>query len=233
MFRAPGVPRRHGPTLRLMALTAGMAAASAALAAPIRADVMSNAFLAALTNAGVPYSQPATTTALGESVCPLLFQPGGSFDLITTRVADDSGMSRGCGRCVHHHRHWDVSAQGFWPRCSLTVCLPECPAVQDVRAARILYRVVEDRHGRGGERRPRSSSGGSGDSGGSRGSGGARGSQGRGPRTEREGAGQARAGPVRHSHKAGRPTAKARPGRAADTARTSTPGIWHPRSGAS
>ena len=38
--------------------------------------------------------------------------------------------------------------------------------------------MVEDRHGRGGERRPRSSSG---DSGGSRGA------QGRGPRTEREG----------------------------------------------
>jgi hypothetical protein len=91
MFRAPGVGR---PTLRLIALTAGMAAASAALAAPIRADVVSNAFLAALTNAGVPYSQPATTTALGESVCPLLFQPGGSFDLITARVAGDSGMSQ-------------------------------------------------------------------------------------------------------------------------------------------
>ena len=43
--------------------------------------------------------------------------------------------------------------------------------------------MVEDRHGRGGERRPRPSSGGSG---GSRGSGGAGGSQRRGPRPERE-----------------------------------------------
>jgi hypothetical protein len=76
-----------------MALTAAMAAAAAALAAPIRADIMGNAFLAALTNAGVPYSEPATTTALGESVCPMLFAPGGSFDSIASRVADDSGMS--------------------------------------------------------------------------------------------------------------------------------------------
>ena len=70
-----------------------MAAAAATLAAPIRADIMGNAFLAALTNAGVPYSEPATTTALGESVCPMLFEPGGSFDSIAARVADNSGMS--------------------------------------------------------------------------------------------------------------------------------------------
>jgi hypothetical protein len=70
-----------------------MAAAAATLAAPIRADMMGNAFLAALTNAGVPYSQPATTTALGESVCPMLFAPGGSFDSIASTVADHSGMS--------------------------------------------------------------------------------------------------------------------------------------------
>jgi hypothetical protein len=70
-----------------------MAAAAATLAAPIRADMMGNAFLAALTNAGVPYSQPATTTALGQSVCPMLFQPGGTFDSIASKVADNNGMS--------------------------------------------------------------------------------------------------------------------------------------------
>jgi hypothetical protein len=70
-----------------------MAAAAATLAAPIRADIIDNAFLAALTNAGVPYSQPATTTALGQSVCPMLFQPGGSFDSIASRVTDNTGMS--------------------------------------------------------------------------------------------------------------------------------------------
>ena len=46
--------------------------------------------------------------------------------------------------------------------------------------------MVEDRHGRGGERRPRPSSGGSGGSRGSGGSGSSGGSQRRGPRSERE-----------------------------------------------
>jgi hypothetical protein len=79
--------------LRTLALTAGVAAAAATLAAPIRADMMGNAFLMALTNAGVSYSQPATTMALGQSVCPMLFQPGGSFDSIASKVADNTGLS--------------------------------------------------------------------------------------------------------------------------------------------
>jgi hypothetical protein len=89
-------PSLRQPTLRIVALAAGMAVtfvAAAALAAPIRADIMGNAFLAALTNAGVPYSEPAAATALGESVCPMLFEPGGSFDSIAARVADNSGIS--------------------------------------------------------------------------------------------------------------------------------------------
>ena len=82
------------PAVRFLALTAGMAAAAATLAAPIRADMVNNAFLMALTNAGVPYSQPATAMALGQSVCPMLFQPGGSFDSIESKVADNTGLSR-------------------------------------------------------------------------------------------------------------------------------------------
>ncbi|BBZ39369.1 DUF732 domain-containing protein [Mycobacterium conspicuum] len=89
-------PSLHQPTVRIVVLAAGMAltsVAAATLAAPIRADIMGNAFLAALTNAGVPYSEPAAATALGESVCPMVFAPGGSFDAIAARVADDSGIS--------------------------------------------------------------------------------------------------------------------------------------------
>jgi hypothetical protein len=47
------------------------------------------------------------------------------------------------------------------------------------------------------------------------------------------GAGQARAGLVRHSPKAGRPTAKARARPGPRYRRTSTPGTSRPRSGAS
>ena len=86
-------PHLRQPALRFLALTTGMAAAAATLAAPIRADMMGNAFLAALTNAGVSYSQPASTMALGQSVCPMLFQPGGSLDSVASTVADNNGMS--------------------------------------------------------------------------------------------------------------------------------------------
>ena len=70
-----------------------MAGLTAALAAPVHADLMGNAFLRALTNAGVPVSQPDSAMALGRSVCPMLVEPGGSFDSVIAAVADGNGMS--------------------------------------------------------------------------------------------------------------------------------------------
>lgn len=52
----------------LLALLAGVFGGAASCAAPIQADMMGNAFLTALTNAGIAYDQPATTVALGRSV---------------------------------------------------------------------------------------------------------------------------------------------------------------------
>lgn len=49
----------------LLALLAGVFGGAASCAAPIQADMMGNAFLTALTNAGIAYDQPATTVALG------------------------------------------------------------------------------------------------------------------------------------------------------------------------
>ncbi|MBV9089745.1 MAG: DUF732 domain-containing protein [Mycobacteriaceae bacterium] len=69
----------------------GVAAASGTLA---RADMVSNSFLAALTDAGVPYNDPASATALGQSVCPMLVQPGGTFDTAAATMAANSGMAR-------------------------------------------------------------------------------------------------------------------------------------------
>ncbi len=80
--------------LRILGVIVGVAALAAPLAAPVRADLMGNAFLRALTNAGVPYSQPATTMTLGQSVCPMLVQPGGSFDSVISKMADGNGMSQ-------------------------------------------------------------------------------------------------------------------------------------------
>ncbi len=82
--------------VRFLGMPTGLAVLAvwaAALAAPIRADMLGNAFLSALTNAGIAYSQPATTLALGESVCPMLFEPGGSFDSVAAAMAEDSGMT--------------------------------------------------------------------------------------------------------------------------------------------
>jgi hypothetical protein len=79
--------------LRLAVLGAGLAGLTAVLAAPVHADLMGNAFLRALANAGVPVSQPDSATALGKSVCPMLVEPGGSFDSVIARVGDGHGMS--------------------------------------------------------------------------------------------------------------------------------------------
>ncbi|MEE6179177.1 DUF732 domain-containing protein [Mycobacterium sp. 050134] len=66
---------------------------TAALAPPVHADLMGNAFLRALANAGVPVSQPDATLALGQQVCPLLLAPGASFDAVVASTADAAGMS--------------------------------------------------------------------------------------------------------------------------------------------
>jgi hypothetical protein len=78
----------------LLALTSGAFGAAAGVAAPIQADMMGNAFLTALSNAGISYSQPASTMALGRSVCPMVFEPGVTFDAISARVAEITGMPR-------------------------------------------------------------------------------------------------------------------------------------------
>ena len=79
--------------MRFLGVTTGVAGLTAALAAPVHADLMGNAFLRALTNAGVSVSQPDSTTALGQSVCPMLVQPGGSFDSVISAMADSGRMS--------------------------------------------------------------------------------------------------------------------------------------------
>jgi Protein of unknown function (DUF732) len=79
--------------LRVVGVGAGLAGLIAALAAPVHADLMGNAFLRALANAGVPVSQPDSAMALGKSVCPMLVEPGGSFDSVIATVADGHGMS--------------------------------------------------------------------------------------------------------------------------------------------
>lgn len=79
--------------LRMLGVITGLVGLAAILSAPIRADMLGNAFLSALTNAGISYTQPTSTIAMGQSVCPMLFEPGGSFDEVTSKMAEGNGMS--------------------------------------------------------------------------------------------------------------------------------------------
>ncbi|QUR67457.1 DUF732 domain-containing protein [Mycobacterium spongiae] len=78
----------------LLGLIVGVFGAAGSCAAPIQADLMGNAFLAALDNAGISYSQPVTTMTLGRSVCPMAVEPGGTFESVTTAMAERIGIGR-------------------------------------------------------------------------------------------------------------------------------------------
>lgn len=88
-------PWRHQPlAVRLLAGTAGVLTAAAAFAAPAEASPVDDAFITALNNAGINYGDPLNAEALGQSVCPILAQPGGSFNTAASKVfASQSGMS--------------------------------------------------------------------------------------------------------------------------------------------
>jgi Protein of unknown function (DUF732) len=84
--------RSPGIAVRWSALSIGVVSAAATLAAPAHADPLGDSFLSALTNAGVGYNDPASTVALGQSICPMLSQPGGTFAGVASNVAGN-GLS--------------------------------------------------------------------------------------------------------------------------------------------
>ncbi|MCW2655024.1 MAG: hypothetical protein JWR32_6000 [Mycobacterium sp.] len=70
----------------------GVVTALAASAAPAHADTTQDSFLNTLNNAGVGYNDPGAAVAMGQSICPMLAQPGGSFASVASGVAGN-GMS--------------------------------------------------------------------------------------------------------------------------------------------
>jgi hypothetical protein len=59
------------------------------VAAPAHADpVTDNTFLNALTNAGIGYNDPASTQSLGQSICPMLVEPGKSLASVYSSVTN-------------------------------------------------------------------------------------------------------------------------------------------------
>ncbi|MBS9534072.1 DUF732 domain-containing protein [Mycobacterium sp. M1] len=83
--------RRNRAVKTGLALSTGLIAA-AALAAPAQADPIDPSFLSSLGAAGVNVGDPAATTALGQSVCPMLTAPAGTAASTYATVSGDSGM---------------------------------------------------------------------------------------------------------------------------------------------
>lgn len=63
----------------------GIACAATSLAAPANADDNTD-FLNQLSAAGINYGNPTDTVALGQSICPMLVEPGKSFASAVSRV---------------------------------------------------------------------------------------------------------------------------------------------------
>jgi len=78
-----------------LAVSAGVLASGLMWVAPAQADTTDDAFLSALTNAGVGMPDPGDAAALGQQVCPMLAQPGQTAADVAAKVADAGGMSLG------------------------------------------------------------------------------------------------------------------------------------------
>lgn len=79
---------------KAITLLATALAAPVLAAAPAQADTSNAAFLSALTNAGVGYGNPTDTAALGQSICPMLVEPGKNFaSVVQTVRGGNSGIS--------------------------------------------------------------------------------------------------------------------------------------------
>lgn len=74
-------------------LTASLITAAATVAALHPCRHGRQPLLSALTNAGIAVTQPATAVAAGQSVCPMLLEPGQSFDSVVSEMASGSGMT--------------------------------------------------------------------------------------------------------------------------------------------
>ena len=78
-----------------LALSAGVLASGLAWAAPAQADTTDDAFLSALSDAGIGAADPTNAAALGQQVCPMLAEPGQTAADVAAKVADAGGMSLG------------------------------------------------------------------------------------------------------------------------------------------
>lgn len=87
-----GVLRHQPLTIRLLAAVAGLLTVASAFAAPAEAEGNGDDFIDALNHAGIDFGEPGNAMAVGESICPMLSQPGGNFAAAASSVSG-RGMS--------------------------------------------------------------------------------------------------------------------------------------------
>jgi Protein of unknown function (DUF732) len=85
--------RNHIAAVASLVVSAGLLAT--AVAAPAHADPASDLFLTALANQGLTGVDRATAVAVGQSVCPLLVEPGQTAANVVADVADAIGRPLG------------------------------------------------------------------------------------------------------------------------------------------
>jgi hypothetical protein len=78
--------------VRLLLGAGCLITAAAVFSAPVEADPHDDDFIDALSHAGIEYGEPGNAMAVGQSICPMLAQPGGSFAAAASGVAQ-RGMS--------------------------------------------------------------------------------------------------------------------------------------------
>ena len=78
-----------------LALATGLLTTAAVTASPAQADPAEDAFLAAVSEAGVVMGDPSGAVALGQQVCPMLAEPGQTAADVSSKVAEAGGMSLG------------------------------------------------------------------------------------------------------------------------------------------
>jgi hypothetical protein len=78
-----------------VALMSALGAGGAAFAAPAQADPINDDFLNNLTNSGVTGIDPGTAVSVGQSVCPMLSEPGQNLANVASSVSDAIGKPLG------------------------------------------------------------------------------------------------------------------------------------------
>lgn len=85
----------QGMTLKYSVLAAAAVVAATVTAAPAQADTGTDVFLGAVNHYRLGDIDPATAVRVGESICPMLAEPGQDTADVAARVADELGRPLG------------------------------------------------------------------------------------------------------------------------------------------